>query len=202
MGAYRNTEKEILGLAKEQGVLRVRDVVGHNIHPEYVRRLCAKGLLKRAGRGRYVTADADITEYHSLALTAKSVPRGVFCLLTALQFHGIGTQMPHEVWIAVEKRDTRPRIEYPRLRVFRFSGKAFTHGVEHHKIQGVLMNIYSPAKTVADCFKYRNKIGLDVALEALKEGRRAKKFTSDEIWISAKVCRVANVMRPYLEAIV
>lgn len=194
--------ERLLELAREIGVLRVSDLTARGIHPEYLRRLHRKGILRRAGRGLYVLADADVSEHHALAQTAKWVPRGVFCLLTALQFHGIGTQVPFQVWIALDRRAARPRVDYPPLSVVRFSGKALTEGVERHEVEGVPVKVYGPAKTVADCFKYRNKIGLDVALEALRDCRRQRKCTIDELWHYAKTCRVGNVMKPYLEATV
>jgi predicted transcriptional regulator of viral defense system len=182
------------------GVLRVRDLTSRGIHPEYLRRLCHQGLLTRAGRGLYVTADAEISAHHGLAQVGKRVPHGVICLLSALQFYDLGTQIPHAIWMAVNRRAARPRMDYPPLRIVRFSGQALTAGIEEHKIEGVWVRIYSPAKTVTDCFKYRNKIGLDVALEALRECWRARRCTMDELWRYAKICRVQNVMRPYLEA--
>jgi len=194
-------EQRVLKLAKQTGVLLVRDLQSEGIHPEHLRRLCAKGLITKAGRGRYTLADAGLTENHDLAQVARWVPHGVICLLTALRFHEIGTQAPFEVWIAVDRRAAKPRMDTPKLRVVRFSGAALAKGAEEHKIEGVPVQVYCPAKTIADCFKYRNKIGLDVALEALREGRRAKKFNNDDLWRYAKICRVANVLRPYLEAL-
>jgi len=191
----------ILGLARERTVLRIRDVTALGIHPEYVRRLVAAGLLIRSGRGLYVLADADLTENHSLVEAAKRVPGGVVCLLSALQFHHMGTQMPHQVWLALDYKARLPRTAYPPLRIVRFSGEALQTGIERHEIEGAQVRIYNPGKTVADCFKYRNKIGLDVALEALREGWRGRRFSMDELWGYAKVCRVANVMRPYLEGL-
>ena len=132
---------------------------------------------------------------------AKRIPHGVVCLLSALQFHNIGTQSPFEVWIALHRKARRPRIEYPPLRIMRFSGKALTDGVEKHIIEGVPVKIYDPAKTVAYCFKYRNKIGLDVAIEALRDCRKSKKCTNAQLWEYAKVCRLTKVMKPYLEAV-
>jgi predicted transcriptional regulator of viral defense system len=194
--------ERLLELAREIGVLRVSDLTARGIHPEYLRRLHCRGILRRAGRGLYVLANADVSEHHVLAQTAKRVPRGVFCLLTALQFHGIGTQVPFQVWIALDRRAARPRVDYPPLRVVRFSGKALTEGVEGHEVEGVSIKVYGLAKTVADCFKYRNKIGLDVALEALRDCRRQRKCTNDDLWHYAITCRVGNVMKPYLEATV
>jgi len=182
------------------GVLRIRDLTSHGIHPEYLRRLCRKGLLTRTGRGLYVAADAEISVHHGLAQVGKRVPHGVICLLSALQFHELGTQSPFEVWMALDRRAARPRMDYPPLRVVRFSGEALAEGIEEYTIEGVRVRVYGPAKTVADCFKYRNKIGLDVALEALRDCREQKKCNNDDLWRYAKICRVANVMRPYLEA--
>ena len=193
--------QQVLQLVREAGILRLRDLKLHGIHPEYVRRLRQEGLLVQRGRGLYSLPDADITEHHTLAQACKRVPKGVICLLSALRFHDLTTQMPREVWLAINRKMRDPQGDYPPMRIVRFSGKALTEGVEEHSIEGVSARIYGPAKTVADCFKHRNKTGIDVALEALREGWRGKRFTMDEIWRYAKVCRVANVMRPYLEAL-
>lgn len=153
-------------------------------------------------RGRHMKRnEAEHSENLGLALVAAAVPHSVICLLSALRFHGIGTQAPHEVWIAVAQGAARPRLDYPPVRVTLVSGSAFTFGVERHRVDGVPVRIYSPAKTVADCFKFRNKIGLDVAIEALREALRAKRCTREQLWAAGKVCRVSTVMRPYLEAI-
>ena len=189
-------------LARRMGLLRVRDLTSRGIHPEYLRRLSDKGLLSRTRRGLYVAADADISIHHGLALAAKRTPHGVICLLSALQFHELGTQSPFEVWMALDRRAARPRSDHPSLHIVRFSGQARTEGIEHHVIGGVQTRIYSAPKTVADCFKYRNKIGLDVALEALRDCWVHKKCSTKDLWRYAKICRVSNVMRPYLEAIV
>jgi predicted transcriptional regulator of viral defense system len=191
----------ILELARKEGVLRVRDVIAEGIHPEYLRRLTARGRLLRLGRGLYAPADAELTENHSLAEACKRVPAGVVCLLSALQFHNLTTQWPAEVWLAIDRKARHPRLDTPPLRVVRFSGPALTHGVEEHTVEGVRVRVTGAAKTVADCFKYRNKIGRDVALEALRDCRAQRRATSDELWEAAKVCRVANVMRPYLECV-
>jgi predicted transcriptional regulator of viral defense system len=149
----------------------------------------------------YVPADAEPAADQSLIEVAARVPGGIFCLLTALRFHNLSTQNPFEVWIALPPRARRPHLEYPPLRVVSFTGDAFIEGVEEHPVGGTVLRVYSPAKTVADCFKYRNKIGTDVALEALRDYRRKFRGESDTLWHYAEVCRVANVMRPYLEAI-
>ncbi len=193
--------QKVLGLVREAGTAGLQDITAHGIHPEYVRRLYQEGLLVRRGRGLYSLPDAEITEHHTLAQACKRVPKAVICLLSALRFHDLTTQMPREVWMAINRQMRDPQGDYPPLRIVRFSGKALTEGVKEHTIEGVTARIYQPAKTVADCFKHRNKIGLDVALEALREGWREQRFTMDEIWRYAKICRVANVMRPYLEAL-
>jgi predicted transcriptional regulator of viral defense system len=200
MAAISTATERVLDLARRSGMVRVRDLLEHGLHPESLRRLCARGLLVRAARGLYVPADASPTENRTLAEVCKRVPHGVVCLLSALRFHDLTTQLPHEVWLAVERHAWRPKEGGVPLRVIRPSGLAFTFGVEEHRVEGVPVKVYSPAKTVADCFKYRNKVGRDVALEALRDCRRLRKATPDELWQAARVCRVANVMRPYLEA--
>lgn len=171
--------EQVLKLARSAGVLRIRDLREKGIHPEYVRRLCKKGLLVRTGRGLYVPADADMSENHTLALASRWIPHGIICLLSTLRFHEMGTQTPHEVWIALHRDTARPRIEYIQLRVMRFSGKALTEGIEERRIDGVPAETYNPAKTVADCLKYRNKIGIDVAIEALMDCAGERRCTMD-----------------------
>ena len=144
---------------------------------------------------------AGVTEHHTLAEACVRVPHGVVCLLSALRYHDLTTQAPFEVWLAVETDKWRPVVDYPPLRIVRFSGAAFTEGVEEHLVEGVTVRVYGVAKTIADCFKYRNKIGLDVALEALRDVRDRRLATNDALWRYAQVCRVANVMLPYLEAL-
>lgn len=191
----------VIALAKRKGILRVKDLAEVGIHPEYLRRLAQKGALVRIGRGLYMPVDAQPTANAGLAQASRWVPHGVICLLSALRFHEIGTANPFEVWIALDQDVRRPHVEYPPLRIVRFSGKALSEGVERHRIESVQVKIYCPAKTVADCFKYRNKIGLDVAIEALRDCLRGKKCTQAQLWQYAKVCRVTEVMRPYLEAV-
>jgi len=192
---------KIAKLAKAAGVLRPRDLDAHGIARQYLRLAEQRGLVVRSGRGLYTPADAAITEFHTFAEAAKRTPRGVICLLSALRFHDIGTQNPFEVWMAIGEKDRRPRSDKPRMRIVRFSKQALDFGRKTHSVEGIPTQVYSVAKTVADCFKYRNKIGLDVALEALRESIRSRKATNADLWQAAKVCRVANVMRPYLEAL-
>jgi len=146
-------------------------------------------------------SDAEITEFHDFAIVGKRIPQGVICLTSALRFHGLETQLPRKIWLAVERGSAQPRISYPQISIVRFSGASFSEGVEEHTIEGVGVRIYNPAKTVADCFKFRNRIGLEAAIEAARESLQEKKTTSDEIYHYAKICRVWNVIRPYLEAI-
>jgi predicted transcriptional regulator of viral defense system len=145
--------------------------------------------------------EADITEHHTLVEASKRVPKGIICLLSALQFHGLTTQAPFEVWMAIDNKARQPQVDYPSLRIVRFSGESLKAGIQEEEIEGVSIKIYNPAKTVADCFKYRNKIGLDVAIEALRDCRRQRLCSNDELWKYAKICRVTNIMKPYLEAI-
>jgi predicted transcriptional regulator of viral defense system len=199
-GQGTDRTQRILEIVEQEGVLRPRDLDAHGIPRIYLSRLCERGFLQRTGRGLYVLPNADVSEHHTLAEACKRVPHGVVCLLSALRFHGLTTQSPHEVWLAIGSKAWRPQVDYPPLRFVRFSARTLEAGVEEHSIEGVLVRVYNPAKTVADCFKYRNKIGVDVALEALRDCRRQKRCTNDELWHYAKLCRVANVMRPYMEA--
>lgn len=199
--AKTGTER-VLELAAHQPLVRPRDVEARGIARESLLRLYRQGLLVRAARGVYALADAPASEHHSLAVAAKRAPRGVICLLSALRFHGLTTQDPHEVWIAIDFKARKPSIQSPALRVVRFSGRALGEGTEEHAIEGVQVRVYSAAKTVADCFKYRHKIGTDIAIEALRDALRTRKATIGDIHRYAKVCRVANVMRPYLESAV
>lgn len=195
------TTEQVLDLVRKAGVFRPKDLEAHGIPREYLVRLCRKGLVQRVGRGLYTVVDADLSEHHSLAEASKKIPHGVICLLSALRFHGLTTQAPFEVWIAIDVKARKPKSDGPPLRIVRFSGAALDSGIEDQLIQGVTVRVYIAAKTVADCFKYRNKIGLDVALEALRECWRERRCTMDDLWRYAKICRVSNVMRPYLESL-
>ena len=198
--AAQSPTATVLAMARKAGMLRVRDLTARGIHPEVLRRLAQRGLLRRTARGLYRLADQEISGEHTLASAAKRIPQGVICLFTALRFHNIGTQNPPVVWVALPRQAALPQVKDLPLRFVRFSGAAYTAGVDTHVLDGVAVRITNPAKTVADCFKFRLKLGLDVAIEALREGRRERRFTMDELWQYAKICRVANVMRPYMEA--
>jgi predicted transcriptional regulator of viral defense system len=193
--------QRILRLASRRGLLRARDLARDQIPRATLSRLVARGQLTQVSRGLYALPRQTRSGQHQLAEVAARSLLGVFCLLTALRFHQITTQSPHEVWLAIPNKAHAPKLDYPPLRIVRFSGPSLTEGIESHAVDGTLIRVYSIAKTVADCFKYRNKIGLDVALEALRECRREKRASNDELWRYARLCRVANVMRPYLESI-
>jgi len=193
--------ERLVALARKSGLLRPRDLAGHGIARTYLTLAIRRGRLTKVGRGLYAAAESSITENASLMEACKRAPRGVVCLLTALRFHEIGTQNPADVWLAVRSKDRKPRVEHLRLRIVRFSERAMTEGVDEHHIGGVTVRMTNPPRTVVDCFKYRNKIGLDVAVEALRECRRQRRATPAELADYAKANHVLNVMRPYLEAL-
>lgn len=184
------------------GAIRTRDASAGGVSRKRLAAMARAGELERVGRGLYVPANAKITEHHTLVEAAARVPHAIVCLLSALRFHQLGTQAPHEVWLAIDRKAWKPAVDWPPIRLVRFSGRALAFGVQTHEIEGVRVKITSREKTVADCFKYRNKIGLDVALEALREYLRSRKRSVDELVRAARVCRVARVMQPYLEAMV
>ena len=198
--AHSKTDR-LIDLFHQRGVLRPRDVQKAGIPRNYLTRLVARGQLRKIERGLYTSDAVTPSEHTSLLEVSHKVPKAVICLLSALRFHEIGTQAPHEVWIAIDVKAWAPRIGSPAVRIVRFSGKALRFGAQKKQITGGTIRVFSPAKTVADCFKFRNKIGLDVALEALRESYRQRKVSMDELWEAAKVCRVANVMKPYLESL-
>jgi predicted transcriptional regulator of viral defense system len=182
--------------------LRSRELEQHGFSRLQISDAVGAHVIERIGRGLYTLPNADVGEHHSLIHVVKSVPAARICLLSALRFHDLTTQNPHEVWIAIGRKDRKPSLRYPRLRVQRFSGPALNEGIEEHIKQGVTLRVYSVAKTVVDLFRYRNKIGIDVALEALKEGWKEKRFTLKEIDRLAGLCRMKRVMAPYLESLV
>lgn len=193
--------EQVLEIVKLSGIVRTRDLRERGFHQEYLRRLENQGLIVRAGRGIYALSHADLTEHQSLVETCVRVRNGIVCLLSALRFHEMTTQAPFEVWLAIDNKARPPKEDRLSLRIVYMSGQALTAGVEEHLIVGLPVRVYNIPKTVADCFKYRNKIGLDVAKEALRESWYSRRCTMDELWHYAKICRVANVMRPYLESL-
>ena len=196
----RRGPQDVLVLARQKGLFRLSEAVAAGVHPEYVRRLATTGQLTRVGRGLYALPVQQATEHLTLAEIAKRVPKGIVCLLTALRFHGMGTQNPREVWLAIDRRAGIPRVDFAPVRLVRISGAALTSGVDEHKIERVPVRITSPARTVVDCFKFRSSVGVDVAVEALREYRRLRKGTADELWRQAKRLRMAKVVRPYWDA--
>lgn len=192
--------QKIIETGRRQPVFRARDIQGVRDPRSALRRMVRKGQLIQAGRGLYRLAGGEPSLNHSLAEATLRYPGGVICLVTALVFHGIGTQMPHVTWMMRHDRKSPPKEG--SIRFVYCTSTAFHHGIEEHVIEGVTVRVYTPAKTIADCFKYRNKIGLDVALEALREGWRDKRFTMDELWTAAKINRVQSIIQPYIEMLV
>jgi predicted transcriptional regulator of viral defense system len=189
-----------LSFVRKQQIIRPRDLEAQGIPREYLLRLMRKGKLLRLSRGVYELTDSDPTEHHSLAVAAKETPHGVICLLSALQFHELTTQNPRAIWLGIHVKARLPHNSSVPYHIVRYSEETLNSGVITHKIEGVAVKVFTPAKTVADCFKYRKKIGLDVAIEALQDSLRRRKATVDDIVRYAKICRVARVIQPYLEA--
>jgi predicted transcriptional regulator of viral defense system len=194
-------EQQVLRLARARTLLRARDLTKHGLPTIVLTRLVEAGKLERVARGLYGLPGAEISEHRSLAEVAARMPKGVVCLLSALRVHEIGTQAPFEVWIAIPQHMVTPRLDQPAIRVVRMSDEALVDGVKYLKIDGVKVPVFNAARTIVDCFRFRNKIGLDVALEALRDGWSQRKFTMDDLSHYATRGRVANVMRPYIEAI-
>ena len=194
--------EKTLKITSKTGVIRPKDLDQYGIPRKYLHILHRKGLLDRIGRGLYASPEFEPTENRSLAEICKRIPHSVVCLISALLFHELTTQLPSKVWIAIDRKARLPNEVALPVRVFRFSGKALTEGVEEHKIEGVTVKVYNPAKTVADCFKYRNKIGKDIAIEALKDCLLQRKCKPADINHYARICRISSVIRPYLEAVI
>lgn len=194
-------EARILCLAKARRLLRARDLAAQGLPTVTLTRLVQSGKLERLARGIYSLPGASVSEHRSLAEVALRAPKGVVCLLSALRVHDIGTQAPFEVWLAIPYRAAAPRMEQPQIRIVRMSERALADGVQHIKVDGVAVPVFSAAKTVVDAFRFRNKIGIDVAIEALRDGWSKRKFTMDELWRHVQAGRMTRVMLPYLEAI-
>jgi len=193
--------QRVLDLADQKGLLRANDLDAIEAPRIVLTRLTAAGLLEKVVRGLYRLPGHSGSEHESIATVAAKVPQAVLCLLTALQFHELTTQLPRQIWIAMPRGSHVPRLDYPPIKMVQMTGDVYSEGIETVERDGVALRVYSVAKTVADCFKHRNKIGLDVALEALKDVRARRRASADDLWRYAKLCRVANVMRPYLEAV-
>ncbi len=184
-------------MLEDRSIIRSRDLTPSQRTQLY--RLVKTGEVTYISRGLYASAIYTSTEHRTFIEVAARIPSGVICLLSALRFHELTTQSPFEVWIAIPYHGRRPKVPELPVRIVRFSGKALTSGVEEHIYDGITVRVYSPPKTVADCFKYRNKIGIDIAIEALRDCWSQRKATADELWRFAEICRVSNVMRPYLQ---
>ena len=193
--------QQILTLASAQGLIRPRDLIAQGLPRVALTRLVRQGLLTRVARGLYARPDRTVSEHGTLAEVARKHPQAIVCLLSALRVHDLTAQSPFEVWLPIPNKPRAPKLEYPPLRIMRFSGAALTEGIEDHQVDGVTVRVTNVARTVADCFKFRNKIGLDVAMEALQEAWANKRISMDELWRYATLCRVANVMRPYMESL-
>ena len=194
--------QRVIDLVRRQPVIRPRDLKQHGLPKDYLYILAREGVIERVGRGLYQWPNTDLGRHHSLVEICKQVPNAVVALLSALNYHNMTTQNPHQIWLAINRKAWRPTISYPPVRFVTMSAESLNAGVETHFIEGVSIRVFNPAKTVVDCFKYRGKVGLDVALEALREGWSARKFTIDELQHYAKICRVQKVMQPYLESLV
>lgn len=189
-------------LLSEKGLVRMREFSDAGVGAETVARMVRDGEVERVARGLYQLSDAMPDPQHNFAEASALVPKGVICLTSALQYHEMTLQMPSAVWMAIDRTGWKPKVEYPPIRFVRFGAKAMSEGIKCHQIDGVAVPIFEPAKTIVDCFRYRNKIGLDVALESLREGLRGKRATPDQLWKFARSARVWTVMRPYVEAMV
>lgn len=200
MPAQANKTDALLRLARK-GLVRARDLDAAGIPRAYLRRLCDRGLLERVDRGLYRLADAPVTELHSLAAVAARVPHATICLVSALQVHELTTEVPHAVWVLIARHARLPKVSYPKLEVVRASGRALEHGVEARDIEGVKVQITSPAKTVADCFRYRRHVGRDVAIAALRDYLRRHRAGMNALVDAARADRVYSLMLPYLEAL-
>ncbi|MDX8535454.1 type IV toxin-antitoxin system AbiEi family antitoxin domain-containing protein [Mesorhizobium sp. VK25A] len=203
IGSLETSQRDLaVSLIEHHGIMRLSDLKRRGINPATLARLVDEGILHRPSRGLYERADADVDISHSLAEIATRVPKGVICLVSALQFHEITLQLPRSVWIAIGSKDRKPTIDYPPIRVARFGEKALTIGVKTYTIDSVPVRIFDPAKSIVDCFRFRNAVGLDVAMEALRMGWRSRKARPDDIARYAQALRIWSVVRPYLESTV
>ena len=194
-------DRAVAVFKKHFGILRTAQALRVGIHPATLYAMRDSGALEVVSRGVYRLADSVPLGNPDLVTVAARIPRGVICLISALAFHGLTTQIPHEVHVALPRGAEEPRLDYPPIKTYRFTGEAFTEGVETHELDGVSVRVYSPEKTLADCFKFRNKVGLDTAVEAVRFYRERKRVKVDDIMRYAAICRVKKIIRPYLEAL-
>ncbi len=194
-------KKALSTFRKHSGMMRLSEALRIGVTRGTIERMLENGTLERLSRGLYQLTDAEPLSHPDLTVVAAKIPQGVICLISALAFHELTTQIPHEIYVAIPRDSEPPRIEHPPLRSFRFSGQAFTEGIESHRLGPIAVKIYSREKTLADCFKYRNRIGLDTCLEAVRFYKQQKQYHVDALLHFAEVCRVKKLMQPYLEAI-
>jgi len=194
-------QKALATFKKHGGVLRTAEALRAGIHPVTLYAMRDARKIERLSRGVYRLINSPPLENPDLVIVAKRVPKGIICLISALAFHDLTTQIPHEIYLALPRGAEEPRLDFPPVRTFRFSGRSYSEGVETHRMDGATVRVYSPEKTLADCFKFRNKIGMDTVIEALRLYRERRRIKINELLHYAAICRVTNIMRPYLEAI-
>ena len=198
-----NNTKEIQAIRiikNHKGIIRTNEAIKKNIHPRIFYSLRDQGVLEQISYGLYKLKQHKVTHPDFVAIALKA-PNSVICLISALNFHNLTTQIPHKIWIAIKRDTSRPRIEYPPISIHQFSDKSFSSGIDKHNFDKTSVKIYTPEKTIADCFKFRNKIGMSVVLEALDFYKRRKKINILKLINYAKICRVENIMKPYIESI-
>ena len=189
-------------IVQEHKLIRSKDLREHALDRAHLWNLAQAGRIERVGHGLYRAKNATISEYETLLEVAKRIPSGVLCLSSALRYHELTSENPFETWLAIERGTWTPRMDFPPLRILHISKAAFEYGIETHSVDGGTLRVYTPAKTVADCFKFRSRIGMETAIGALRAAYRERKVSMDELWKAAKICRVANVIRPYMESLV
>ena len=201
-GLSNSANQKALNTIREMGgTVRTTEAVQYGVHPRTLYQLRDSGDLQTLSRGVYRLNDLDEPSEPDLVIIAKRIPRAVICLVSALAYHELTTQVPHTISIALPKGAETPRVTHPPITVHRFSEEALNQGIETHQIDGVAVHVYCPEKTLADCFKFRNKLGMDIVLEGLKLYRSRKRVNVEQLMAYARVCRVEKIMRPYLEAI-
>lgn len=186
---------------KHGGILRTSEALDEGIYRRTLYHMEEEGLLTKLERGVYKLSDTDLLANPDLAIVAKKIPKAKVCLISALDFYEMTTEIPHKVHIALPRTSRDPKLDHPPIKVYRFSGDSLTEGIEKHEVDGIEVQVYNPAKTIADCFKFRNKIGLDIVMEALEQGIEQDKASYSDILKYAGICRVKSVIKPYLEAI-
>ncbi|QHN03072.1 transcriptional regulator [Granulicella sp. WH15] len=194
--------EHIGAFVQERTLVRSNELKGLPASRSHLWNLAKAGKIERVGHGLYRSKEAPLSAYETLLETAKRVPRGVLCLSSALRYHELTSENPFEVWLAIERGSWTPKMDYPPVRIVHYSKATFEFGIESHSVDGGTLRVYSPAKTVADCFKFRSKVGIETAIQALRAAYREKKASMDDLWDAAKVCRVVNVMRPYMESLI